>query len=476
MGAPGWGPRGGPTRATGAGPWALAAAFTAVYGAVSCHNAAAFSPTWGMDLAFFHQLIASAAADGPWGSPLLLEPMGFLEMVHAHLILPGLVGAYRLLPHQNTLLVANAAMACLALVPAWSLGAQRRGPAGGLLAALALGLGGSFAGVATADLRPSALFLPGLLGVFAALAPSAGRPPRLGAALAWAIVATLGRQEACYLLMMAGGAVLLVPWAGARGRDRRRQQRAAVAVLLFGAASWITWWSIKDNFFTYVDPRALGAPPPPLPPDHLADRLRHAQRLALSGLPLGLLSPAPVLAGLPLLGSMATTSREWGPVTGPAAHYPAFYLPFLYAAAISGAARLGRPGLLALALCSALAWERPGWRRGPVELQALVDVIPPGAAVAADYASIHALAGRPVLWNSAQLRMRPEERPRGWEAPWPVPPAAVDYVLAPGDDSLHAILDADSAHRWVDIAPPPRGGTAGASGTLTHRLRARRAR
>ena len=57
---------------------------TAVLGALNVHNAAQMAPHWGQDLAFFHQLVHSAASGGPWASPLIMEPQGFLEMVHIH--------------------------------------------------------------------------------------------------------------------------------------------------------------------------------------------------------------------------------------------------------------------------------------------------------------------------------------------------------------------------------------------------------
>lgn len=480
-------PSGGPVRHPAGSPktlshWSLPASLVclgaAAFGATSAHNAAVMSPTWGMDLAFFTQLIHSAATGGPYASGLLLEPAGFFEMVHTHAILPVLMLAYRARPAVSTLLFAHALMASLALYPAFRLGERAGGGRlAGLLAAAALALNGLFQGAATADLRPSVLFFPGIIGLYAALCPGRGARPAVGAALAWALLANAGRQEAAYLVPLAAGPLILLPAGGSgwRGPAARRRATAALILTTFGLLTLLLWSQIKPTFFYYIDPRNLGAHAA-LSPDHLADRLAHAGRLLRSGLPLGLLAPAPVISAAPVLWQMAGTAREWGPVTGPAAHYPAFFLPFLYVAAVQGAGRLGRPGLALLAGLSALAFPWPGWRAGQPELRALTEAVPPGAAVAADYATIHALAGRAVLWNSAQLRMRPEERPRGWSAPWPIPPATLDLILAPADDPIHALLDADPAHRWVDRAPPPRGDAAGLSGTFTHRLRAKRPR
>ena len=472
-------PSGSPKTAT---HWSIPAVLvlicTAAFGATSAHNAAVMSPTWGMDLAFFTQLIHSAAHGGPYASGLLLEPAGFFEMVHTHAILPLLMLAYRARPAVSTLLFAQALMASLALYPAFRLGEHAGGGRlAGLLAALALAANGLFQGAATADLRPSVLFFPGCIGLYAALSPGARGRPALAAALAWALLANAGRQEAAYLVPLAAAPLIVLPFAGSgwRGLRARRRGQAALVLTGFGVVTLIFWAQIKPTFFYYIDPRHLSTSAP-LSPDHLADRLAHVGRLLRSGLPLGLLAPAPLLSAAPVLYQMAGTAREWGPVTGPAAHYPAFFLPFLYVAALQGAGRLGRPGLALLAALSALAFPWPGWRAGQPELRALTEAVPPEAAVAADYATIHAVAGRAVLWNSAQLRMRADERPRGWSAPWPIPPGAVDLILAPGDDPIHALLDADPAHRWVDRAPPPRGDAAGLSGTFTHRLRAKRPR
>ena len=480
-------PNGGPVRHLHGSPraashWSLPASLvlicTVAFGATSAHNAAVMSPTWGMDLAFFTQLIHSAAQGGPYASDLLLEPVGFFEMVHTHAILPVVMLAYRAWPAVSTLLYAHAGMASLALYPAFRLGERAGGGRlAGLLAAAALALNGLFQGAAISDMRPSVLFFPGCIGLYAAMSPGPRGRPALGAALAWALLANAGRQEASYLVPLAAAPLIVLPFAGSGwiGLAARRRAKAALALTVFGLLTLAIWAQLKPTFFYYIDPRNLGTSAA-LSPDHLADRLAHVGRFLRSGLPLGLLAPAPLISAAPVLWQMAGTAREWGPVTGPAAHYPAIFLPFLYVAAVQGAARLGRPGLGLLAALSTLAFPWPGWRAGQPELRALTEAVPPEAAVAADYATIHAVAGRAVLWNSAQLRMRADERPRGWSDPWPIPPETVDLILAPADDPIHALLDADPVNRWADRAPPPRGDCGGCAGTFTHRLRAKRPR
>ena len=102
--------------------------------------------------------------------------------------------------------------------------------------------------------------------------------------------------------------------------------------------------------------------------------------------------------------------------------------------------RLGGPWLALglFALANALAWPLPAPRTGPAALRRLVAEVPPDARVAADYDTIHALAGRTVLWNTADLRMPIDERPLGWTDAWPIPLSTVDTLLTTTDDPLLA--------------------------------------
>ena len=434
---------------------------TLVFGTVSTLNASRMAPCWGQDLAFFHQIIHSAAHGGPWSTPLLLEPRGFFDMVHTHLVLPVVVAVYALLPTQAVLLFAQALFASLALWPAWRLGESVAPRGGGPLAAAGLALFGPFQGLATADFRPSGLFLAGLLGVLVA-----GHRRDLRGLVGWSLVALIGRQEAVYLLGAVAATWAVVPAAIPPGRGlirrlwtglRWRESSVLGLICIVGVIGFI-WF--KPAMFFHFDP--LRRPDPAaLSPDHLADRLSFLSQLGRSGALAGLLAPAALVPLLPVAREMLETGREWGPVVGPAAHYAAFWVPFCAAAWIHGAGRsFGRLGLMAVALFNTLALPWPGLRRGPEHLRALTDQVPEDARVAADYDTIHAVAGRTVLWNSAQLRMRANERPRGWVGDWPVPLSAVDVVIARRDDPLAAQLtswiELDSAGDHVLWARPPQ--------------------
>lgn len=420
------------------GPLLAVVAATVVLGLQSSFNAHQMAPCWGQDLAFFHQIVHSAATGGPWSTPLLLEPRGMLSMVHTHLVLPAVVAVYAVVPHQAVLLVAQAFFASLALWPAWRLGEAVAPRGGGWLAALGLALYGPFQGLAVADFRPSALFVPGVLGVWA-VAWRGG--PKL-ALVGWCGVAMLGREEAPYLLGTVAAALLVAPW-GPVGRrlswhtwTRAVRWRAGLAVGLTAALGLAVFIAVKPAMFYHFDPLHRPAPAA-LSPDHLADRLAFLGRLGRSGAAAGLLAPTALLPLVPLGREMLETGREWGPVVGPAAHYAAFWLPFAAAAWIVGAGRwLGRPGLALVLLLNAAALPGPGWRTGPVHLREVATTVSSEERVAADYDTIHLFAGREVLWNTAQLRMADNERPRGWVGDWPVPPSAVDVIIIRDNDPL----------------------------------------
>lgn len=406
------------------------------FGALNAWNAAHLFPHWAQDLAFFTQLVHSAAAGGPWASPLLFEPEGVFAMVHTHLVLPLVVGAYRVVGRQEVLLFAQGAFGALALWPAWQLGEQTGGRRHAWAATLALLCFGPLQAVATADFRPSVLFVPGVLGVFAA----AHRRDLLGV-LAWGCLANLGRQEGAFLVAAAGAGLLLVPFgAPATGTWWRRAWRGlriregALALALAGA--WIAFWATtKPTLFFHVQPTLdAGAV---LAPDIVENRVTFGRQLAGSGAALGLLSPVGLLAGAPVAWLMATNPREWGALTGPSAHYHAFWLPFVLASAIAGAARLRRLGgpLLLVGLGLPFTWAHP--RQGPSQAAALEVRVQPDDRVAADDFVIHRYAGRAVLWNTRQVEQPPHEKPRLWPADrWPIPLTDLDVIVARASDPL----------------------------------------
>jgi uncharacterized membrane protein len=396
------------------------------FGMVNAANAHALFPHWAQDLAFFHQLVHSAATGGPWSSPLLFEPEGFFTMVHTHLVLPLVILAYRVAPHQETLLLAQGLFAGLAIWPAFRLGESVGGRAHGIAAVLALLVFGPFQALATADFRPAALFLPGLLGIFAA-----ARSRDTRAVILWACLANLGRQEGAFLGLAAGAALLVVPWGRGTSRWAWRPALAAIATSLL----WLGFWALnKPTLFFHVSPSGgAGA----LAADVAANRWTFLGDLSRSGALLGLLSPAGLIGALPIGLQMAINPREWGPMTGPAAHYHVFWLPFVMASAIAGSARLGRVGRVLLVVLCATAFPWFQLRAGPVDARALEAQIGPEERVAADDFVIHRYAGRAVLWNTRQVSQPRDEKPRLWSNDdWPIPLTGFDAVVAREQDAL----------------------------------------
>ncbi len=375
------------------------------------------APAWGQDLAFFHQIVHSAAEGGAWASPLLLEPQGFFAMVHTHLVLPLVVATYALIPRQEVLLLWQALFASLALWPALRLGETVGGRPMAICAVAALAAFGPFQAAATADFRPSVLFLPGVLGVFAA-----ARRDDLRAVLAWSLVAALGRQEAVYLLGACAACLVVIPWGG-----RRRRIGLVLGSLAVGIGG--LWVLVKPTFFFHFDPLHL-PPRVEIPPDVMERRWEFARRLALSGWGLGVLAPAALVSALPVFWQMIETGREWHVLVGPSGHYPAFWLGGVAAAGIVGAARMGRWGGPALVVLSALSFPWIGPRQGRPELRDLTRYVTEEDRVAADYDTIHAFAGRAILWNVAQLDLPDSERPYGWKRAWPITPDEVDVIVS----------------------------------------------
>jgi uncharacterized membrane protein len=399
----------------------LVAIATAVFAGLNIQNAAAFAPHWGQDLAFFHQLVHSAANGGPWASPLILEPQGFLSMVHTHLVLPVVIGAYAIVPKQETLLFCHSFFAALTLWPAFRLGESAGGRRHGLLCALAVAAFGPFQALATADFRMLVLFVPGILGVFASAHRGHWRSMIL-----WACLALVGRQEAAALIAACGLVLVLFPWGHCR-------KRLGVMLLALGSASFCVWVVLKPEMFFHVNPMtglSLSADP-----ELWANRRMFGLSSLASIWWLGLLSPTALLAGVPSLLGMLTSSHEWHRLVGPGVHHHAFWVPFVLASGIVGAAKVPKGlGPVFLLIFGALSFDWAAPRSGPSHLQRLVDEIPADGRVAADYETIHRLAGRSVLWNVNQLYN--DDKPRHWNDDWPITTDAVDWILLPSSHSL----------------------------------------
>ncbi len=410
----------------------LVAMTSCVFAWINITNAENFSPQWSQDLAFFHQWVHSAASGGPWASPLILEPQGFFEQVHTHLILPLVVAVYTVAPSQITLLFLHSFFAALTIWPAFRLAEAAAGGLHALIMVAAIVAFGPFLGIAVADFRPVVLFLPGIVGVWS----SAYRGSLIGV-LAWGLLALAGRQEAAYLLIASGVSMTLCSW-GAAGR------RIGFSLVIFGTIAFAAFMALKPEMFFHINSAGLSVWPEGT--ELWSNRAAFGIALAVSFWWIGVLAPAPLVAALPVIWGMLTTTREWHSLAGPGAHHHVFWLPFAIAAAAVAARHL--PGILGPTLLLVLGWNaypHPEIEAPRPELHSLLQSIPSTAKVAADYDTIHRLSGRTVLWNIDQLYM--PDRPRHWKGDWPLTLADVDFVVSPVSHPLNARL---KAWRLVD--------------------------
>ena len=402
------------------------------FGHINVANAISGTPQWGQDLAFFHQWVHSAATGGPWASPLILEPQGFFEQVHTHLVLPLVVALYRVFPAQETLLWLHSLGAALALWPTFRLSEQLAGGRHAMGVCAAVALFGPLQGVAVADFRPVVLFLPGILGLWA----SAHRGALL-ATLGWALLALIGRQEASYLIALSGCALWVAPWGNCT-------KRISVSLVILGTLSWASFALLKPQMFFHINLLAESSWPTSA---ELWERRAHfAGAIMLSGWWIGLSRPAPLLALSPILYSMLASSREWHALTGPGAHHHVFWMPFVLAAGISASVHLKRGlGLALLLLGGAFSFPHAARTNANTAVYSLAELVPPTGRVAADYTTIHKLAGRETLWNVDQLYM--PDRPHHWQGRWPLTVADVDWILAPSDHTV-----SDHLSEWTRVS------------------------
>ncbi len=415
---------------------------------------------WAHDLAFFHQILWSAAHGGPWASPILLEPQGFWSMVHFHPMLVPLVGLYALLdPSPRLLLVLNVAMVVSAAWPLSRLGREASGHAWfGALAGCAWLAWLPVSSAALADFRPMALFVPGFAWLALWAWTGRWRSLILGAALV-----CCAREEAGYLLMAFGAVLAAVPVPAVEGWRWRWRQGLAVAG--FGLGFFLFLLAFKDNLFFHFDPGKLGQGSPTAP-ELLEVRRGWFLRAWLSGYVLAPLGLPLFVESLPSsLAMYADGFREWERMTGPYVHLRSAWLPLFAAAGTAGAGWLARrhralPWVLGLAMIGGNAlsfwpqreslkgWQEQGTARiGTPEQQALeglLAAVRPEDRVATNYDLVALLAGREVLWNTVHMNLE-DGPPPHWTGAWPLTVEAVDVLVVAPDDPVLPGLGED----WI---------------------------
>ncbi len=428
---------------------------------------AAYQHQWAADLAFFTHILHNASHGRAWSSPLLLEPTGFMDMVHFHPIFLLILPLFALRPEASTLVLINVGAVCLATLPLAGLARRESGTVWfGVAASVGWLIWLPTHIAALTDFRPLVFFVPGFMLVLEGLAGRSRWRVLLGA-----VLVALAREESGYLLPLLGLVALVLPF----GRSRRGH---ALVLLALGLA-WFGFLLVtKENLFFHFRPGAfldsIGGGEA-LPEGLTGRRLQHIGLLMMGGFGAVVLCPAMLVVLLPLFAYLLLGNPwEWQFFTGPYAHYRDVILPFLAAGGVMGWARVylwakGRWPRAALALIAAVLilgnaaafhgqrcilrdsiWRRDAQLVGSAEIaaiDALVDLIPSNARVATDYRLVAALAARDEIWIAAHFTSG-GGRPYTWDGEWPLSLDLVDTVLVPQDDPMVGLLD----EHWKPVA------------------------
>ncbi|MFF0298462.1 DUF2079 domain-containing protein [Kitasatospora sp. NPDC004614] len=334
--------------------------------------------TTGFDLGIFEEAVRGYAY---FERPVVtLKGAGFVQLGdHFSPALAVLAPFYRLWPAPETLLVAQALLLALSVVPVTGLAVQWLGKARGVLAGLAYGLSWGLWQASGFDFHEIALSVPLLACATVALARGRWR-----AAVCWALPLLLIKEDQGLLLAGVGGYVLLV------GRRRGLGVATLAAAALGTLLTVLVLIPAANPIGTY----AYGATAAPGGGDPFSRLLLPTDKwwtlaaLLAPTLLLALRSPLALLTVLPL------AARYWSsnPVYWSTGwHYNAVLMPIIFVAALDGLRRL--PGLPSLRYAPAvmltialLAAPIPDLsRRSPDVLTArqVLATVPDGARVAA---------------------------------------------------------------------------------------------
>jgi hypothetical protein len=421
--------------------WIIAAAAFAAYALFGVRRHHRYETT-GFDLGIFEQIVRSYAhgrvpvAD--------LKGPGFNALGdHFHPILALLAPVYRLVPQPETLLVVQAALVAVSLVPLGRSAAAVLGRAGGAAVTVGYGLSWGLQELVGFDFHEVCFALPLL-----AMSLNRLRARRWAAAVVWAAPRVLVKEDLPLTVAAIGGYLWL-----------RRQRWLGAATIAGGLLAGVLIMAVilpalsPGGAYAYAD--QLGGAR-----HGLGAKLTTLVLLAAPTLFLALRSPLLVIA-LPTLAwrFLADNPAYWG--TG--FHYSAVLMPVVFAALLDTAGRyrpVWRRAVAAGCLVAGLllAVDRPLWRmagpafwRGPagvVAARRVLDRIPDGAVVAAT----NGLA--PQLTSRCTVRLLAGTGPDGRTAGWVVADRSATGFGTPSE--LDGQLDRLRALGWWTVVDDGR--------------------
>ncbi len=391
----------------------LVVVFFALYAALSVQQHRRMETT-GFDLGIFEQSVR-AYASGRWP----VSPLRGLNLLGDHFspIVALLAPIYRLVPSPYTLLLAQALLLALSVLPVARLAQRRYGAGTAWCVGTAYGLSWGLQNTVAFDFHEICFAVP--LLAFAGEALALGRWHR---AAVWALPLILVKEDLPLTVAVVGGYLF---WRGSR---RLGAAVAAVGLTSFALIVFVVLPAVNPRHrYEYLSALPTTGSAPPLDPDKLGTLAITLGWLLLPTALLALRSPLLLLAVPTLAWRFASTNpQHWG--TG--YHYSAVLMPIVAVAFLDALDRSGgrliRRAAVALALVVAVAhtgqlpmhrlvvpafWNLPA---RTVHAGQLLAMIPDGARVAAS----NRLA--PQLTRRCDVRLFPAASPSDVTAEWVV--------------------------------------------------------
>jgi uncharacterized membrane protein len=362
---------------------------------------------------------------------------------HFHPILATLAPLYRLFPSPVTLLLAQAALIAVSIVPVTRTAVRFAGPRAGLAIGVAYALSYGLQRAVNFDFHEVCFAVPLLAMVTSRLLLE-----RWTAAAAWSLPLVLVKEDLPLTVAAVGGYLLL-----------RRQQRLGAALVAFGVTTWavlvttvIPFFGGGQNYVYHAGSSAAGPLTRLLTPDA---KLSTLLMLLLPTAFLALRSPLMLLA-VPTLAwrFWSTTPNHWLPIF----HYDAVLMPIVFLALVDALTRVRTPAVVRVAPAVAVLvtlhaclWlpvhrlaDPDRWRTAPdvVAARALLRQIPAGATVAAD----DRLASQ--LTSSRAVYLFPHQPDDRTRPQWVALRGTVDTGSAPAENPARGRL-AELGYRVV---------------------------